>query len=213
MNYRLFIPYVNTYELLIQCLESVADLEDLTTVIDNSPDGLVLPSDLSVEVYRPVVPLGFAQSMNLIQKLALTRDLSFYLFAHSDCICQNSVHQQIITTAKEEEVRRWGAIFTLYDVFAAFNTKALNDVGTWDYESFPWYYSDNDYYRRIKLSGYEIIASPYGGVIHQNQGSNTIKNSSAREVVERMYNRAALEIYIKKWGGPPNEELFDNPTF
>jgi hypothetical protein len=213
--FRLYIPYVNGLDLLTQCLRSVSDIVDKTTIINNSGIDVDLDHLLfdKIEIFSPPVPLGFAQTMNLIQKLAVERELAFYLFAHSDCKIENYVHQKIINLAQELKGSNWGAIFTLYDVFAAFNPEALKKVGEWDYKAFPWYYSDNDYYRRLKLSGFEIIPSPYGGVVHQNEGSNTLKNSPTLNIAERCYNVAACEVYIKKWGGVPGEEKFQIPPF
>ena len=214
MKSRVFIPYVKPRDLLVECLNSIKEWWSITTVINNSGESLDLPSDIRIDCETPSQPLGFAQTMNHIQAIAEQGKLDYYMFLHSDALITNNVHLKLLTLLDEleEKGENWGAIFTNYDVLAIFKTEALRQVGPWDTIAFPWYFSDNDYYRRITLAGYKIVPAPFPGVIHQNGSSNTLRNDPRRKLIENIYNQAALEIYRIKWGGNPNEETVAVPA-
>ena len=73
---------------------------------------------------------------------------------HNDAECHGGVAREVLDFARTQP--RAGVVFTYYDAFAVFRTEALRDTGPWD-ETFRWYFSDIDYYRRLQLSGWRRV--------------------------------------------------------
>lgn len=130
----------------------------------------------------------------------------FYLFLHSDAEASEGTVEALIEMAfrSTESGRKWGAIWTAYDALAAYSAEAMQAIGGWD-ENLPWYLSDCDCYRRLRLAGYSTIDS---GLPVKHTPSQTLNSDSkiARRVAEetpkwRTYYRA-------KWGGDNEHERF-----
>ncbi len=149
--------------------------------------------------------------MNLLQRLAVERNCPAWFFMHSDAQASDAIVDQLIREVRKALKRRspWGAIFTYYDTFCAFNTAALADVGQWDV-NLPQYFADNDYYLRLKLSGYRIMDLQLR-VIHHEGGSCTLNNDPRRLLLNKVTFPLYQQYYEAKWGGPPGEEVFKRP--
>jgi GT2 family glycosyltransferase len=211
MKWRLFIPFVNRRDLLERALQSVSTPE--VTVIDNS-EGRQLYADVNFrsryQVLCPPVPLGISQSNNYIIRLADDLSLDTYLCMHTDAEVVAGGFERFLSLIPELPAN-WGAAFTNYDLLAAFNVKAVQQVGLWDWVRFPNYFADTDYYHRIRLAGFETIWVDDVDVIHHNGGSNTLKADKTRAHVEKMFAKTYLKLYVYKWGGKPEHERFVEP--
>lgn len=152
----LFIPYVNRPDLLEKALASVSGCNQTQSlVINNSGSELPLLYQLT-----PSVPLTFAQTQNWMIAMAGELNALFYLFCHSDAEAVGDTVQRLVAMANAYTIqkKKWGAIFTAYDALAAFNTEAMREIGGWD-PLLPWYFADNNTYRKLRLAGYELIES------------------------------------------------------
>jgi predicted O-methyltransferase YrrM len=105
--------------------------------------------------------------------------------------------------------QRWGAFFTAYDAFAAFNMAMVCEVGQWD-TTLPQYFADIDYYRRVRLAGYEIIDTGLE-VIHHNNASSTLKSDPRLRLLNGITFPLYERYYSAKWGGLPGGEAYDRP--
>ncbi|MDT7604174.1 MAG: hypothetical protein QOF61_2171, partial [Acidobacteriota bacterium] len=162
-----------------------------------------------VPILRPPVSLTFAQTMNLLQREAARRDCDALLFMHNDAEASEGTPEKLLSVIAEAHAarRRWGAVFTHYDTFAAFNLEATRVVGEWD-AALPQYFSDNDYYRRVRLAGYEIIDTGLP-VMHHNGASSTVKSEPSRSFLNGVTFPLYGSYYAAKWGGSPGVERFD----
>ncbi|OGX61199.1 MAG: hypothetical protein A2189_06380 [Paenibacillus sp. RIFOXYA1_FULL_44_5] len=212
-NYTLGIGYVNRADLLRQALDSIPMLWPNTFVVDNSEHReLQNHAEINgiVPIINPSVPLSFSQTMNLLQKEALNQGCEVLLFMHNDAIAHEGTPDRLLELIRslQQEGRKWGAVFTHYDVLVAFNMKAVQEVGSWD-TNLPQYFSDNDYYRRMRLAGYEMIESGLP-VTHQN-GSSTLHADPYRNMVNGILFPLHAQYYGKKWDGEPGSEQYSIP--
>jgi SAM-dependent methyltransferase len=210
VDYLAYIPYVNRPDLLDRAVASVPELWESLVVIDQSCDGLNScdhPWMAKIAgVYRsPFRSMSFSQMMNWAQAEAFDRRARYLVFMHNDAQCAAGEALKVLECAR---ARRAGVVFTNYDAFAVFNVAALRDIGPWD-ETFRWYFSDNDYYRRMQLRGWEHYLFGGDGVVHH--GSQTLQSASAikNEVGESW--RWHQDHYSHKWGGPPGRERHSIP--
>jgi hypothetical protein len=96
MRFLLGIPVVSRTDLLIRALESVQALWPHTLVVDNSELSLV-PEAWPVPVLRPSVPLTFAQTMNLLSRLAVEQECDAMLFMHDDAEAVRDTAERLVT--------------------------------------------------------------------------------------------------------------------
>lgn len=206
MTYFLAIPFANREDLLRRAIASTGSVHGEIVVIDNSPAADLLPPP-GVQVLRPPVPLSFSQSMNWIQALAIAGGYDFYLSMHVDTAARPGVVDALLERARGGDSERWAVMFTLYDVLAAYNPNLLTRVGPWD-TRLPTYFSDNDYYRRVRLTGFEIIET---GLEVDHVGSATIRSDGRLDFLNSVTFPLAAQYYHAKWGGPPGAETFTEP--
>jgi GT2 family glycosyltransferase len=210
MRFLLGIPVVSRTDLLIRALQSVRPLWPHTLVIDNSESGLA-PEAWPVPILRPPVPLTFAQTMNLLSRFAVERECDAMLFMHDDAEAVRDTAERLVAIVDEAVTveRRWGVAFTRYDCLAALSTRMIREVGEWD-TVLPQYFSDCDYYRRVRLAGFELIETGLP-VVHVDQGSNTLRSDPRREFLNRVTMPLYAMYYSSKWGGRPGQEKFALP--
>jgi GT2 family glycosyltransferase len=206
-DYRLYIPHVNREDLLDKAVNSVWDLRENLTIIDNSQGGLVR-SFPGFEIVRPTVPLLFFQTMNFILTDALRRGCKIAMFMHSDGeVTKPGFASEVLQIAREAPAG-WGVIFTLYDVLAAYNTEVVETVGLWD-SSLPWYWADDDYFRRLRLSGMSVIEA--GGEHVKHVGSATINSDERMMVINHATFPLYEAYYERRWGGKKGTERYAHP--
>jgi GT2 family glycosyltransferase len=210
MRYLLGVPVVTRTDLLKRALDSVRELWPDTLVIDNSESGLV-PQAWPVPILRPPVSLTFAQTMNMLSRLAVEQECDAVLFMHDDAEAGRDTPARLVAIVGEAVTsgRRWGVAFTRYDCLAALSTRMIRDVGEWD-TVLPQYFSDCDYYRRVRLAGFDVIETGLP-VVHIDHGSNTARSDPRREFLNRITLPLYAMYYARKWGGQPGHERFDLP--
>jgi GT2 family glycosyltransferase len=199
-KFKHFIPCVNRLDLLEKAVNSTEALAANTILIDNSGTGMVAERFKHLEVYTPDVPLTTAQTYNLIIKLAKERGCDFYTFMHNDGEAHPGVAEALIKLAegKLDANERWGVIFTHYDVFCAYNMKAVMDIGEFDWLRFPYYFLDNDYFLRMERAGWAKVNTSLQ-VEHHNGASSTIKADPLRNHVNGLLFPISQRLYNEKW--------------
>ncbi len=206
MNFTAFILHTNRPDLCEKASLSLLPIEDLV-IIDNSVDGY--SGVTQGMVYRPPVPLSAPQSFNFAMRTGKRKGNSFILTMHEDAESTDHAAEKLAEFARmyTYQNRKWGVLFTSYDALAAYNLDILEDVGLWD-TNFHHYYSDNDYFRRLRLAGYDLIDTNLP-VIHH--GSQTIKSDPERNFMNGILFPADGSYYEKKWGGSPGQETYERP--
>ena len=204
MNYFIGIPYVNRPDLLNIALNSFpqsAWSEKRILVLDNSDE-----PEASQIRYVPAVPLTFSQSMNFFLRHAIREKCDVFLFMHNDASTDSATIEKLLKLADTKR-GHWGVIFTHYDALAAFNMEAMREVGEWD-TNLPQYFADNDYYRRVRLAGWETEDT---GLPVEHKASSTINADAERAFLNGVTFPLYEEYYKRKWGGKPGQECFITP--
>jgi len=209
-DYHVYIPYVNNPQLLTRAIDSVPELWIDTTVVNNSGSKL----DSFVEVFDPPVPLSFTQSQNWFFKDAKRRGCRFVLWIHNDCELPAGAAHQLIEYVRNlyAEGRHWGVCFTFYDIFSAVNLEMIDEVGGYD-ANIRAYKSDQDFYRRVKLAGWELINTEIevGAIRAGHLGSQTIRSDERVSLINGVVEVADAFYYQSKWGGDAGHETTDIP--
>ncbi|WP_028544691.1 glycosyltransferase family 2 protein [Paenibacillus taiwanensis] len=211
MNYVLGIFYVNRLDLLYKALYSVQAYWPHVIVIDNSwnkelRSAVAIPK--GVTVYEPPIPLSHSQSQNMLHYWGKEQNCDFVMYMHSDAEAESGTPELFLKrlTCLMEDGTKWGAANTYFDTLAAFSMKAIQSVGPWD-QNLPMYYSDIDWFRRMRLCHYELIETLLP-VKHHNDGASTVKSDvyllHVHEVTFPLYQ----DYYIRKWGGGMGQETF-----
>lgn len=210
MNFQIYTMYVNRKDLLEQALDALGRYRNKVVALDNSPrQDLELPG-FKGEILKPSVPLYCSQSYNLILAEAKRRGQEVFFIMHSDALASAEVVSELLTRARTltKANRRWGVIFTNYDVLCLHNTEVLGSCA-WD-PHLPLYYTDADFYYRCKLAGIELIES-YLPVEHQEGGSSAMKADPAVKAYVETNYPAWRAYYLRKWGGERGQEQFSVP--
>jgi predicted O-methyltransferase YrrM len=191
-------------------IQSVEPLWPHTLIIDNSDTGLDTAM-WPVPVVRPLVPLMVSQTMNLLQRLAAERSCEVVLFMHNDAEAAVGTPERLLAIIEEAiaSKQRWGVVFTHYDILVAYSMEMARVVGQWD-TTLPLYFADDDYYRRVRLAGYEFINTGLQ-VIHHNNGSSTLKSDPRLMFLNNVTFPLYERYYTAKWGGLPGSETYDWP--
>jgi len=208
------IFYVNRLDLLYRAVGSIRHCWPHTVVIDNSPgQELRRNPGLSsmVTVYVPPVPLSHSQSQNLLQYWGAERNCDAVLYMHSDAEAHEGTPEAFLAMLERwlQEGHRWGIAFTNLDTLAAFRMEAVKAAGPWDTE-LPMYFSDQDWYRRVLLSGYEIAHTGLG-VTHHNDGASTVKSDPYLTLLHQVTFPLYHSYYQRKWGGTLGQESYILP--
>jgi hypothetical protein len=209
MDHCAFVPVVNRPDLLDNVVAATGALHGDFTIIDNSPDGWVIEPPGPVRVFRPPVPLSFAQTMNWMTQETIRRGKDLCVFMHDDAVIPEHACEYLLEYVRDLAPKRprWGVVFTCYDVLAAFNPVAFQEIGGFD-TCLPQYFSDNDCYRRLQLAGWEKIDS---GIQVGHVGSQTINSDAYLRHVNGVTFPLHQQYYRAKWGGDPGEEAFIHP--
>lgn len=210
-DFAAYVFYVNRPDLLERSLESFPDTLMHLTVINNSGGAIPNLAHKGCRIYRPLVPLTYSQSMNLMLEDCLSLKADFIIHFHSDAYTTNpNAVQELLAKVREyrDSGRRWSCAFSHYDLLWAVNPIALADIGGWD-TMFPAYFGDNDARRRWELAGWECIDTGIQGV--QHEGSATINSDPDLQFLNGQTFPLYAHLYRQKWGGEPGKEVFTKP--
>src|SRR5215469_7001424 len=96
------------------------------------------------------------------------------------------------------------------DACAFMLTKACWEaVGHFDEAFYPAYFEDNDYYYRMKLGGLSGVILPTALCYHF--GCRTQTEAYNGPMAARLGFLRCRDYYIRKWGGPPQSEIYRSP--
>lgn len=198
------IPTINRADLLNEALANYfEDFKDTEIVICDNGKQDIITRERNFVLYRPEQNLGVSGSWNMIMDYADKVNGTHVLILNDDIYLGKS--QEEIATI----IRLWKPEFICTELnWCSFilSVEAYKKVGKFDENFFPAYFEDNDYFRRMQLSGVTIIVNPMlNPVIYRN--SMTIqKTPELNNGFEK--NR---QYYISKWGGQPTQETFSTP--
>lgn len=203
------IGYVNQRDLLPHAVQSVSAFWPDITIIDNSGSREMLNLFYLASIYRPPAPLSYSQTMNLLHRFAAERGYDAVIFMHDDARAHQGTPEALrsLLHVLEKVGTKWGAVLTSGHTLTAYNMKAVREVGPWD-TVFPLHFAADDYHRRLKLSGYELIETGLA-VSHENGGGMTTKSDPKLQFTHNLMYPLYQKYYIAKWGGLPGNEEYD----
>jgi hypothetical protein len=207
-DFAAFCPVVNRPDLLQNVIRSVGDLSRNFTVIDNSEDGWAYDTLTGVQVFRPMVPFTFSQTMNFEMLAAKEKGKRFCFHMHSDAIIPPGATERLLEFVRQIPYdKKWAVVYTLYDVLAVYNPDAIEAFGGYD-TNLPAYFSDNDWYYRARLAGWDLMESH---IEIGHVGSQTINSDPYLQHVNAITFPLYRTYYMQKWGGEPGAEQFKQP--
>lgn len=209
--YSIGLSYVGGRDFLTRALFSIGEKHWARTHVFNNTTPWVHLQASGIEwapwrEETPRHPLSHTQTVNCILAEGMGLDAAFVM--HCDAIAQPDTIDKLLEMTWELP-KKWAVVFTNYDCLAMYNPKAVAAVGPWDWQNFPSYYSDNDWYRRCKLSGWSLHES---NLPVQHVGSHVINHVDKWRKYRTGITMPLWEnIYVRKWGGPPGHETFERP--
>lgn len=201
-DFSAYILHTNRPDLTRKAFDSIRDLMPDIAIIDNAGD----LEDFPCAIVRPHVPLSATQSINFCLTNGLRLQNEFILWMHNDAEAHPGSALALAERARTES-SKWGVLFTNYDSFSAVNLEAVKEIGLWD-TFFSGYYSDNDFYRRLRLAGYGTIDT---GIPVTHIGSQTINSDPERRFMNSVTFPLYTNYYRSKWGGEPGSETYTRP--
>ena len=194
------VPVLTRPELLYSMLGTVdADIERVY-IVDNG--GVVDLDRVCGDIYGPGRNLGVAASWNNI--VGSNPDAPWWLIASFDIEFPKGALAQV-----EEHMRTVGGFAMLFGFTAfAFDAATFAKVGRVDENFHPAYFEDNDYARRLDLSGVPTASLDLPLVHH---GSSTLRSSQTFMMRNHSTFPANRAYFVDKWGGVPGEEVFTTP--
>lgn len=229
ISYKLHMAYANREDLAREACASVERIGNIH-LWPNGDDADQLGCIPHVDKVHWMPPMAPVSLINCMIKESWNDDVMFWM--HNDALALPGVAHRIVERVHElalvERVhelalspKRWGALFTCYDVLCCFNMRCVREIGYWD-PMFFQYTADVEYYHRMRKAGWSI--EEFGpGVVHRVgtlKPSDSADNGSATVRSDPLFNyrtqwreatRFDKEYYRLKWGGLPGEETYERP--
>lgn len=182
-------------------------------IVDNSCSNYRLPDTVrhsahSLRYIRPVSGLGYGGAIN--QGIMQSAWSPWWMWSSNDLVYTAKDTDYIAKTMNEATE----PLFVSYGfTYGALNQKTVDSIGLVDeWNFFPIYYDDNDYYRRLRLGNIKVIDYK-GDITHGEDGRGSLTINSDEKM--KSANHRSFDVnkqrYIDKWGGEPRHETFDTP--
>jgi len=198
------IPTINRADLLNEALEKYfEDFKETEIVICDNGNQEIITREKNFVVYRPEKNLGVSGSWNMIIDYADKVNATHVLMLNDDIYLGKSEQEirHIITLWKPEflctELNWCSFIISL---------EAYKKTGVFDEKFFPAYFEDNDYFRRMSISGVSMVFNAMLNPVIYRNSMTIAKDQTLNNNFEN--NR---QYYISKWGGQPAQEIFQTP--
>jgi hypothetical protein len=174
-----------------------------------------------------------ARAWNKGIRLALARGARYVLLTNLDLVLHSRCIDELVAFAESHpeavlwSASPWGDVKTLEEAPLSnavsehphcscflVDRKLFEQVGEFDEKFVPAYHEDSDMLYRIKRAGLPALRTESALFFHLERG--TIKGlilSTPVEEVRKLDQMIEdnLQRYIRKWGGPPTNEVFLSP--
>lgn len=190
MDYLIVLPIINNEHLVDRCIASIPD-KSKVLIIDNSPTGFGKKYGCEIEYHPENIGVGSAWNIGLKRGHEFTVLLSASMMLYGDI-------EKWLSHANQ-----WGVYSFHGWHLLAIRKTTVEKIGLIDENFYPAYYEDNDYHRRMLLAGCEFVrimidATSAGNALSMHAGVNINWNK-------------CRDYYVKKWGGLPPDEIFNQP--
>tara|TARA_B100002019_G_C21247993_1_gene589437 strand:- start:806 stop:1444 length:639 start_codon:yes stop_codon:yes gene_type:complete len=206
-NFAIGIPTLNRADLLNQALflyfKNFANTEIF--IIDNGDQDIKLRNHL-FKVIKPNENLGVAKSWNLLCD-EIFKNHSHALILNDDI--ELGVNQAGINSFINNYSFDLSRCYTQFHLCSFIMSKNCFAEFRFDEDFYPAYYEDRDMLYRLKLANKSVVEN-YLLNPHIFRNSQTISSDGGDPSVNKNFNKLT-ELYIKKWGGHPNNETYTTP--
>lgn len=216
MRLTLGCPTLRRYDLLEKMLLSAhagTCPPERYLVIDNGGSFVASAAlqGLPLEVHAPGENLGCARSWNLMAQRVLLAEDDALLIAADDVSFEADAIESALGVMESGD---YDFVTPEPGGFSCFlvRKRLFDKVGMFDEQFWPAYFEDNDFHRRMTLSGIVTEARAMGRYDHVNKGSQTVATFTRAEKMEHNKRfEANRDRYVAKWGGLPHHEKFVEP--
>jgi hypothetical protein len=199
----IFCPVVNNFHLLEKAIQGVPpNLFDEYFIFNNS--GGSIPINTGHWKVINEQRKTFMETQNIMRDYAINNGYDWYSFMHNDAEITDDTAVRLVNTADSLccDDKDWSVIFTYYDVFCAYSTKCVTEIGQWGDSEWSkkqqsGYYLDEDYYKRMRLTHYNVYQLTNTNVLH-NEPSNTIQIAEERQAWDNIHAEVKKH-YDDKW--------------
>lgn len=211
MKYLLATSAYSNPELLEKCVRSWPEEIDSMVYADKNIEVLnCIDPWFKGDKVGSTEHSGVSGSWNWLLEFAFGRDYDALVVVGSDTEMQPGFLKDFL---EEYEQRGLDFAVTRYPIIWncwVMNRRCYETVGVMDCNLWPAYYEDNDYHRRVNLSGLGIdyIGNPDG---MGHFGSATIRKDPVANKANGITFGMNQAYYVAKWGGLPGEEKFPTP--
>lgn len=206
MKYKIFIPHTRNIDILKKCLSNLQDFYKDIILVNNS--GSDIDIDKNITILDTPVELYTAQTYNFIMNYSLRNNLDCIFFMHDDCLVPDSNDMSDFIRLSLEALEKNSSIGWLYvdnkkencpkDLLCCYRCDMLKEIGGWDALRYPFYYLDLDFKLKVDQSSWDIN-SIEKNIIHENDGSNTIKSSAERSIINCYYLEVSRILFETEW--------------
>jgi glycosyltransferase involved in cell wall biosynthesis len=216
LNAILGVPVLYRYDLLERLIASAENglaKPSRYLIVDNggqldeeSPSiARAIERGAIVSVLYPERNLGVAASWNAILLEAAAEPV---IVSNDDIVLGPKSLEQLRAALNQHDfvVADGGARATGWCLFAQ-NASCVARVGLYDENFYPAYFEDGDYKRRLTLAGIAPFLVPSD---HTHEGWATLRWEKDGGPIHEGQQKN-FEYYLRKWGGPPDAELFAEP--
>lgn len=187
------VPCLRRYDLLDVLVESAnrgSRRPDKILLVDNG--GQYDHRHPGVEVIHQGQNLGVAVSWNRLLRAGA------WIITNDDVTFRQNTFAEMAGALED------GDLFVSGDGWALFGQRPelAERVGFYDERFFPAYYEDTDYYVRLVEAGIQIRNNVLSEPIHHVQWGSAESVEKVNAICAKSY-----EIFIDKWGAPPDAVL------
>jgi GT2 family glycosyltransferase len=206
-NFCILIPTINRADLLLEALAEYDKCYPNTRILilDTGKQSLG-SSNPNVTIFGIPEPMGVARAWNCLISIAggYYKEENF-LILNDDVILtkgESDIHK-IINRGNDNTFH---VCRTAYNWSSFILRKSIYDnIGLFDEDFEKCYFEDNDYHYRMKLAGVKI---KYEDDLNPDIYRNSMTIQKDPLLGNYINNK---ELFIKKWGGMPGEETYENP--
>jgi len=206
-NFAIGIPTINRSDLLNQALflyfKNFPNTEIF--IIDNGNQD-IRSRDHLFKIIKPGENLGVSKSWNLLCD-EIFKQHSHALILNDDI--ELGVSEGSIKSFINNYTFDLSRCYTQFHLSSFILSKSCFSEFRFDEDFYPAYYEDRDMLYRLKLANRSVVEN-YLLNPHIFRNSQTISSQGGDPSINKDFNKLT-ELYIKKWGGPPNEEKYTTP--
>jgi len=212
MKYLLATSAFSNPDLLEKCISSWPSIGHRLVFIDKDTGLFAEQLNKYTDISYAASPehLGVSAAWNTILKIAfeINTDMDAVIVVGSDTEMKEGFLEGFINEFEYNKLE-----FAVANEFSwncwCMTKYCYEKVGSFDANMFI-YFSDNDYHRRVSLSGvpWKFIGDP---TLFSHYGSATIRKSEAYTNANNdTFNMCGM-YFQEKWGGPPGNETYKLP--